>query len=189
MWSSAVIASLMLWISSITGLPVPEYHPQIMYSNGKTMKLMLYGCDLPEQMNPDQCEEIEEMDKDSRDNNTLGLYDHHEHVIYLNPSLKKMHPVVRDSVLVHELVHAMQFPAGVPYRCFGELEETAYDIQDKYLKKNGRKDIFHELDLSPLYLFITFSCSDGVLEPGNDTYNGYLRENQLNMEPDHLHPK
>ena len=179
---------MMLWISSITGLPVPE-HPQIMYSDGKTMKLMLYGCDLPEKLNPYICEDIEGMDISSRDNNTLGLYDHHEHIIYLNPSLKKMHPIVRDSVVVHELVHAMQFPAGVEFRCFGQLEETAYDVQNKYLLKLGRQDIFHELDLSPLFLFITFSCDDGVLDPGADTYNGYKRKNQLGLEPDHLNPK
>ena len=186
--STEILVAMMVWISTITGLPVPET-PQVHWSDGKTMKMMLYGCDMPAPMNPELCAVIEGMDIESRDNNTLGLYDHHEHVIYLNPSLKKMHPVVRDSVLVHELVHAMQFPAGVEFQCFGQLEELAYEVQDKYLKKNGRQDIFHELDLSPLFLFITFSCDDGAFEPGNDTYNGYKRKNQLGLEPDSLNPK
>ena len=146
----------------LLALPVGPM-PHMQYSDGKTMKLMLYGCDQKEQKDSEVCKTIQNMDVKSRDNNTLGLYDHHRHIVYLNPSIKKLHPIVRNSVIVHELVHAMQFPAKVPYKCFGELEELAYEVQNKYLKKHGRKDMYEELDLSPLYLMVLFSCDQGAL--------------------------
>ena len=162
MVSTEILLAMMVWISSITALPVGPI-PHMQYSDGKTMKLMLYGCDQKEQKDSEVCKTIQNMDVKSRDNNTLGLYDHHRHIVYLNPSIKKLHPIVRNSVIVHELVHAMQFPAKVPYKCFGELEELAYEVQNKYLKKHGRKDMYEELDLSPLYLMVLFSCDQGAL--------------------------
>ena len=164
--SAEILLAMMVWISSITSLPVAPM-PPIQYSDGKTMKLMLYGCEETPPNDVDICKNIQDMDiNDTKDNNTLGLYDHHNHGIHLNPSLKKMHPVVINSVIIHELVHAMQFSAKVPYRCFGELEELAYEIQNRYLKKNGRQDVFHELEVSPFFLFLIFSCDKG------DVYGG-----------------
>jgi len=171
--TSAVITAMMIWISTVTGLPIPSISPSIEYSDGRTMKLLLYGCDLPgESIHPEICKEIRNMDTYSRiQNNTLGLYDHHNHRIFLNPSIKDMDSVVSDSIVVHELVHAMQFPAKVPYKCMGQLEELAYDTQSLYLLSQGRKDIFIELDLSPLFLFITVTCNDGALGPPHMSYD------------------
>ena len=50
--------------------------------------------------------------------------------------------VVGRSYLVHELVHAHQFAAGVHHDapCTGTLEGEAYRVQARYLRKHGARD-------------------------------------------------
>ena len=154
-WPAEILVSMMIWISSITGLPIPDSLPTITYTDGYTMKRLLFGCDIDPKQYPEICKNNEPTNE-----KTIGLYDHHKKVIHLNPYMNKYDPIVQNSVIVHELVHHMQFAANVPHRCFGELEKVAYETQDAYLIENGKKDIVTELDLSPLYLMMIYSCPD-----------------------------
>ena len=155
-WPAEILVSMMIWINSITGLPIPDSLPTVTYTDGYTMKRLLYGCDLNPEKYPKEC------DKSNTDEekNAIGLYDQHNKIIYLNSYMNRYDNIVQNSVVVHELVHHMQFAANIPYRCFGELEKVAYETQDAYLIENGREDMFAELNLSPLYLMMLFSCPD-----------------------------
>lgn len=155
-WTAEVLVSMMIWINSITGLPIPDTLPKIVYSDGYTMKRLLYGCDIEPENFPEICEN----NKTTEHEKTIGLYDHYRKVIHLNPQMNKYHILVQNSVIIHELVHHMQFAADVPHRCFGELEKLAYETQSEYLLQNGRKDVVDEMDLSPLYLMMIYSCPE-----------------------------
>lgn len=162
-WTIATLTSMMIWINAMTGLPIPSSPPEIVYTEAREMKYMLYGCNSKTHPRASQiCKELKETGEITNDNtSTIGLYDHDEKVVHLNPIIRTYDKPTRDSVIIHELVHHMQFSANIPYQCFGQLEETAYDIQNKYIQKEGKKDIFTELNISPLYLFIIFSCDRG----------------------------
>ena len=45
-WPAEILVSMMIWINSITGLPIPDSLPTVTYTDGYTMKRLLYGCDL-----------------------------------------------------------------------------------------------------------------------------------------------
>ena len=156
-----LVIGLMLWISTLTGWAVPPA-PEVIYENGKTLKHMLYGCDNPRtEESKEICTRIEKTTiLGTRKDTTMGLYDHEKKIVYLNPLLKKHDKPVHDSVLLHELVHHMQFHNKVKFRCLGELEEKAYMLQDKWLQKKGRKSVFEELEISPLYFYIIIQCPE-----------------------------
>ena len=54
--------------------------------------------------------------------------------------------------------------SGVPYskiyEILGALEEKAYMLQDKWLRKKGKKSVFEELEISPLYFYIIIQCPE-----------------------------
>jgi len=156
-----LVIGLMLWISSMTGWAVPPV-PEVIYKDGKVLKHMLYGCDNPkEEYNKQICANIDKTTiLGTRKDTTMGLYDHREKIVYLNPILKKQDKPVHDSVLLHELVHHMQFHNEIPFRCLGALEEKAYMLQDKWLRKKGKKSVFEELEISPLYFYIIIQCPE-----------------------------
>ena len=161
-----LVIGLMLWISTMTGWAVPPV-PEVLYSDGVNLKHMLYGCDNPRTEEATEiCSRIGEIDIiGTRKDTTMGLYDHEKKIVYLNHTLKKQNKVIHDSVLLHELIHHMQFHNKVKFRCLGELEEIAYMLQDKWLQKKGKKSVFEELEISPLYFYIIIQCpeeGDGV---------------------------
>ena len=176
-WTIATLTSMMIWINAMTGLPIPPSPPEIVYTDAREMKYLMYGCN---SKTPRRkiCKKLKETGEITNDlTSTIGLYDHDRKVIHLNPIIRTYDKPVRDSVIIHELVHHMQFSANIPYQCFGQLEETAYDIQNKYIKKEGKKDIFTELNISPLYLFIIFSCDRGDIFSVPEEYENELPKN------------
>jgi hypothetical protein len=53
----------------------------------------------------------------------------------------------------------MQFQNNLPYTCLSELEKLAYKVQSQWLVENGRKDVYEELEISPLWVFIITNAS------------------------------
>ena len=156
-----LVVGLMLWISTMTGWAVPPA-PEVQYADGFKLKYMLYGCDNPRtEESKDVCSRLGEnpitgTPKDT----TMGLYDHVKKIVYLNHTLKKQNKIVHDSVILHELIHHMQFHNKIKFRCLGELEEAAYTLQDKWLQKRGKKSVFEELEINPLYFYLIITCPE-----------------------------
>ena len=150
-----IILAMMVWISSVTGLNVPEipsFPPS--YVTESRLKYLMNGCS--EELNTERCHAItSEKDTDS----ILGVYDHKTKRIYLNIATFSWENEVQNSILVHELVHHMQFANNIPYKCLGELEELAYDVQNKWLLENGKRDVYKELDISPLWILVIKACN------------------------------
>ena len=151
-----IMYAMMVWISSVSGLAVteaPPYPP--VYVHEHVLKYIMNGCS--NGTNKEKCESIS---NEKSTDSVLGIFDHHTNNIYLNQSIRTMDQQIQDSILIHELVHYMQFQNNTPYTCLGELEKDAYRVQSQWLIENGRKDVYEELQISPLWVFIITGCAD-----------------------------
>jgi hypothetical protein len=151
-----IMYAMMIWIASVTGLAVteaPPYPP--VYVHERVLKYIMNECSI--ESNKERCEIIS---KEKSNGSVLGIFDHHTNNIYLNSSIRIMDQKIQDSILIHELVHYMQFQNNLPYTCLGQLEKLAYKVQSQWLLENGRKDVYVELQISPLWVFIITGCAD-----------------------------
>lgn len=75
-----------------------------------------------------------------------------ERTIYLNAAIED--PDERASLLLHELVHQLQFANGaqllVP--CEARLEAEAYAVQARFLRRRGRRDLALPYSLAGLLM-------------------------------------
>ena len=62
------------------------------------------------------------------------------------------------SVLVHEMVHHLQYVAGTRYECPAEREKLAYEAQEKWLGLFGL-NLESEFEINGLALLISTSCA------------------------------
>ena len=151
-----IMYAMMVWISSVSGLAVTEaplYSP--VYVNERVLKYLMNGCS--NEKNRERCKAL--VDEKSN-GNILGIYDQNTNNIYLNSIIRTWDKDIQNSILIHELVHYMQFQNNTPYTCLGELEKDAYRVQSEWLIKHGRKDVYEELEISPLWMLIITGCAD-----------------------------
>ena len=147
-----LIMVLMLYISGITGWSVPE-PPKIEYiESPHRMFIIANDCDIK----PEKpiCKTY-----DSEDSKVLGLYNNITETILLN---KDFWPNgIRDqSILLHELVHHMQFSTDREHYtklCRGLIEKEAFDIQEKWLVKR-KTTLWDAVGIGPLYRYVITQC-------------------------------
>jgi hypothetical protein len=151
---------MMLWISDVSGYPIPEL-PSVVYLSDEDLKSHAYGCDdIPVlKENKDICNSKEFWDLDEGKGNPIALYDHIDKVIILN---KKFNiKTIRDkSVVFHELVHHMQYESGQNFKtkCKGDIEKEAYELQDKWLQEKYGVNVWDTIGINKLFLHMITNC-------------------------------
>lgn len=87
---------------------------------------------------------------------TIGLYNHKNNTIYLNDNVD-MDTIFGKSVLLHEVVHYLQYQNGVydTAQCVAENEKLAYEIQNRYLTEHKVDQLF-----SKRHIFFASLCYD-----------------------------
>ncbi len=136
---NGLIVSLMIWISTATGLPPPDNLPAVVFAS------------------QEQILEIAGIEESAI--RIIALYNTEFDAIVLNESWDKTS--TKDvSSLLHELVHYMADVAQVHYQCRGASEKVAYEAQKAYLEEHG-KDLFTEFNMDRLFLRIVTSCPSG----------------------------
>ena len=160
---SQFMLAAMVWISTFNPNWIVPTNPELRFANQETLQHMLYGCD---DINPDNepvCSgDVETVGK------TLAIYNHKTKTIWLEENLKTTLPdIVYKSVIVHELVHHIQYASKGKYNCIGQREKEAYDIQDRWLKAQGHVGVMKALELNALYMATVYQCSpfDGFWLP------------------------
>jgi len=134
-----LILALMTWASTQTGLPVPDTVPIVKHVSAEQMWHMArpgteYDADGAQQY--------------------LGLYANG--VMWLRDDWSTDN--VRDvSILLHESVHHMQAEAGTEYRCRGESERVAHEVQFAWLEAAGL-DPFETIGINKLYYVMVTTC-------------------------------
>lgn len=81
--------------------------------------------------------------RDYRSESIVGLFHQGSETVYLAERLD-LDSVYGQSVLVHELVHYLQFQNGLYASsiCIQSLEQLAYEMTNKYLVANGERALF-----------------------------------------------
>ena len=156
------VTAMMLWISQHTGYTVPEL-PTVVELSPFELKRFAYGCDVTPipNGNEDICsvEEYWDLDEWERENIPLALYDHYEQTIVVRKGFD-IDTVHDQSVLLHELVHHMQFNNGVydMVKCNGELEKLAYSLQDKWLREKYNVTVNEVIGINELFMMLVSGC-------------------------------
>ena len=168
--SSSLVVSLMIWISTMTGYVVPD-PPKVGYKTESELTRILYNCTHPTELTKLICDDIisnKGKHVFTKHHRTLAIYNNVLQQIYIKKGLEKSYnKVVLQSILLHELIHHMQYQNKVNFSllpekgpCIGKYEQEAYYLQNIWLLKQGQKTVFEALDLDSLYLMMLFSCED-----------------------------
>ena len=138
MFSKSVIMSLMIWISSQTGYPIPEI-PNVALMPPQDLKYLTYHCWNITPMNRTVCNTPVEEDE-KRGLVIQAIFNDHDQTIYFNQDVIENAKTNLDEVLIrgmllHELVHYMQYLNGDfdTVSCRRQLEMKAYKMQHRWL--------------------------------------------------------
>ena len=142
----ALMYALMAWASAQTGIDPAATLPDVVYAAPEEMIRMQYP-------NGDGGAAASGI-------RVVALYDPDDAEIYLPLGFDARDPV-DVSVLLHELVHHMQYQAGVSYACRGEMERVAYETQGEYLSSVGI-DLLEAMEMNDLFLYLITSCLNDI---------------------------
>lgn len=93
----------------------------------------------------------------STDYHVEGLYSDEDHSIYL-PEGWRGDDLHDRSVLLHELVHHLQYLNKVKVTCASEYDWQALELQVAWLREQGVEDPLDLLGISPLYILMLRQC-------------------------------
>lgn len=113
----ALIDTIVLWLTANFGLPAPAHPPTLVRVPAAKLVEMRYG-------DPDAVPL----------GNVVAVYD--DNTIYLMQGWTGTTPAEL-SMLVHEMVHHLQFSADMRFACPGEREVMAYSAQNAWLNLFG----------------------------------------------------
>jgi hypothetical protein len=95
----------------------------------------------------------------STDYHVEALYSETDHTIYLPDSWRPDN--LRDrSVLLHELVHHLQYLNNVRATCPTEYEFQSIELQVTWLREQGADDPLDLLGISPLFILMLRQCGE-----------------------------
>jgi hypothetical protein len=137
-----VLIGLLLWISQNSAFqPLPQSPvPELQVVPQTALMRLLYEDNLLARLTPKELRELE--------SDVAALYDNQNNKIYVAANID-LHSAHGNSVLVHELVHFLQFAQGANEEtaCTSALEGDAYRIQAKYMKAHGLIPEFDEFTI------------------------------------------
>jgi len=151
-----LVFALMVWIGGQTGFQVPE-PPIISTKTTKEFVYFLNDCDNLKKKDKALYDSICDP-KDSWAREILALYNHTTKEIYL-PSYFNKNNMGHKAILLHELVHHLQYNAGYnkKVQCAAMLEKQAYDLMDLWLEENDAV-MPEDLKIGPLLRFSITTC-------------------------------
>ncbi len=121
---SDLVVSLLIWIGSQLNLTVDlDTVPSVRFASGETLVRMAFAGERPAAASPKK---------------VLGLYDFENQIVYLARGTD-LGSDEGKAILVHELVHFLQYQHGVHRRisCIGDLEPAAYLLESIYRSRHG----------------------------------------------------
>jgi hypothetical protein len=119
-----LITILLMWIGESTMYDVDIEHPNI---------VMMPPQELTEQYQATM------MDKTNHIEELWAYYNTTNQTIYLRADFRQYDQWDK-SILLHELLHHVQYHNKVQFQCINQMEEEAWPLQKKYLKE------FHNID-------------------------------------------
>ena len=86
-----------------------------------------------------------------------ALYSDKDHAVYL-PDTWRADDLRDRSILLHELVHHLQYLNKVKTECPSEFEWQAVELQIEWLQEQGVEDPLEFLGISPLFILMLRRC-------------------------------
>ena len=140
-----VLLSLMIWISQNSAL-VNEglVAPEVKRVSNDTLAQIMFQGDVPAGYD---------------ENGLMALFNHHDDTIYVSERIQ-LETDYGQSVLLHELVHYMQFNQGEHKKviCLRELERPAYELQNQYMVSKG-----YDAPFDNMHIFFKSLCDNGTI--------------------------
>ena len=137
-----LLISLLLWISQNTAFQsLPQQPlPDLQVIPASAILRMLYEDKQLAKLTPKELRDLE--------GDVTAIYDNHQNTIYVEGGID-LDSDYGNAVLVHELVHYLQFAHGADEtaNCISELEEDAYRIQAKYMEEQEMIPEFDEFTI------------------------------------------
>lgn len=152
----ALLTAIAIWISANYGLPASFDHPRI----ERAPSIAMAGLREKGFLSPLRSEASVLMSQDhplAAIRDVIALYDDRTKTIYLSDKWSGSTPAEL-SVLVHEMVHHLQYKADTHYECTAEREKLAYQAQDKWLGLFGR-NLESEFEIDGFTLLVSTSCA------------------------------
>jgi hypothetical protein len=154
----ALLTAMTAWLSANFNLLATGEHPRLELVSSATMAVLLHGGH--GRLSPDQATPIADggsrsMSPDN-DHDILGLYDYSQKTIYLPEGWTGATPAEL-SILVHELVHHLQYSTGWKYNCPQEREKLAYTAQARWLNLFGQ-NLMDEFQMDGFTILVRTNC-------------------------------
>ncbi len=137
---SELIVALLTWIAAETGLVMPPA-PSIEWVSKEQISEQAFGRGW------------------RAHDDVRALYNGNAATVYL---LKDWNgaDLRNRSVLLHELVHHVQFFHHLPYECAARRERQAYDLTVKWLRSEGITDPYTVMDTDEYTIVAMSDCGD-----------------------------
>jgi hypothetical protein len=134
---SEVLFSLILWISqqsTFTSVPMDQL-PDVNIVDQPELVEILFKGNLPASLTTDQYDHLLD--------SVQAVYNNDENAVYVSERVDLASADGR-AVLLHELVHYVQYATGVDQRvdCQNALEEDAYELQRVFMEERGLEPEF-----------------------------------------------
>ena len=148
------LAVIVTWLSANTDLPANYNLPHIRYTSPDEITDVRYGT-LRQGKKQNVAAAQASLPANQR-NSVISVYDPEKQEILL-PVGWKVVTAAEQSVLVHEMVHHLQYSAHMKFNCPQELEAAAYRAQEKWLQLFG-KSLASEFGLDGFTILVNSNC-------------------------------
>ena len=141
----ALLLSLLLWINQNSHYTYDANHglPELRAADQMTLAAMIIDDEstlMRDQHSPSFKDFVNQLE---------AVYDHKNQVILISSKID-MHSGYGHSVIVHELVHFVQYQHQIHHdvACLNALERDAYDIQARYMEAHHIPKNFDDLTIA-----------------------------------------
>jgi uncharacterized protein DUF6647 len=150
----AFLAAIVTWLSANTDLPANYNLPHIRYASPTEISDVRYGAF--RQIRKQNVVVSQTTLGTSARNSVISVYNPEKQEILLPIGWKAV-SAAEQSVLVHEMVHHLQYSAQVKFNCPQELEAAAYRAQEKWLQL-FEKSLEREFGLDGFTILVKSNC-------------------------------
>lgn len=151
----SLLAMIAVWLSFNADLPAITEPPKVEIVSAQDILFRRYKAFTPQSQNKLLSRSQRET-TGSNPREAVAIYDDSTGTILLTEGWSSDNPADL-SVLVHEMVHHIQYKSRMRYACPAAREEQAYAAQDKWLNMFGR-NLFDEFNLDAFTLKVSTSC-------------------------------
>ena len=139
-----ILLSLVVWISQHSGLTYnDQLLPDVAHVSNNTLANIMFSGNVPAGYD---------------EYGLMALYNHDNNTIYITDTID-LDTDYGKSVLLHEMVHYLQFTNGRndEVMCLRALENNAYQLQNSFLQSYGYQPAFNEM-----HIFFKSLCDNGT---------------------------